>query len=286
MKMASILLAIDPWMKDTLLIGGLFLGAVIGSVFLFRWILDRSGKKIMESGVQNDGLTKKYHDVDISKYSRLLGNIGMSLSLALMITAFEWKTYDEVELMDLGRGDEEIEEVLEIPPTQQTPPPPPKVVTPEIVEVPDEEEIEEEIEVDLDMEVSEETVIEEVVEEVEEEEEEEVVEEIFTFAEENAEPKIGTAKFLKAIGKELKYPKTARRMGIKGKVYVQFIVEKNGRLTQYQIVRGIGGGCDEEALRAVKEVANDPKKGIWKPAKQRGKPVRLRFVLPVTFKLN
>jgi protein TonB len=63
-------------------------------------------------------------------------------------------------------------------------------------------------------------------------------------------------------------------------VYVQFVVDKSGNITQVEVIRGIGAGCDEEAERVVKA---SPK---WKPGKQRGQPVRVRMVLPITFKLN
>jgi len=72
----------------------------------------------------------------------------------------------------------------------------------------------------------------------------------------------------------------AREAGVKGKVYVQFVVEKDGSITDIKIIRGIGSGCDAEAKRAVKRM---PK---WQPGEQRGKPVRVRFVLPVNFSLR
>jgi periplasmic protein TonB len=69
-------------------------------------------------------------------------------------------------------------------------------------------------------------------------------------------------------------------MDIEGRVFVQFIVEKDGTMTDVQAIKGIGGGCDEEAIRVV---ATSPK---WKPAKQRGKAVRQRMILPITFILS
>jgi periplasmic protein TonB len=106
---------------------------------------------------------KKNPKVDLTKKSGLFLNIGLVISLVVVITAFEWKFYDEGDLMDLGQVNDEFEDVMEIPPTEQPPPPPPKIQQPEIIEVPDEEEIEEEIEVDLDVEITEETVVEDIV---------------------------------------------------------------------------------------------------------------------------
>ncbi len=72
----------------------------------------------------------------------------------------------------------------------------------------------------------------------------------------------------------------ARESGIQGRVYVTFVVETNGSITDVRLLRGIGGGCDEEAIRVVKMMSK------WTPGKQRGKPVRVQFNLPVRFVLQ
>jgi periplasmic protein TonB len=168
--------------------------------------------------------------------------------------------------------------VMEIPPTEQPPPPPPKVQQPEIIEVPDEEEIEDEIEIDLDVEITEETQIEEMV--FEEAPEEEVADEIFTVVEDQPTPKGGMQAFYEYVSKNMKYPAQARRMGVEGRVFVQFVVDKDGTITDVKAVKGIGAGCDEEAVRVLQ---NAPK---WNPGKQRGRSVRVRMVLPITFQLG
>ena len=221
---------------------------------------------------------KKNPKVDLTKKTGLFLNIGLVISLVAVITAFEWKFYDEGELMDLGQVNDEFEDVMEIPPTEQPPPPPPKIQQPEIIEVPDEEEIEEEIEVDLDVEITEETVVEDIV--FEEPVEEEVAEEIFTIVEDQPQPKGGMAAFYEYVGKNLKYPAQARRMGIEGKVFVEFVVDKDGTITDVKAIKGIGAGCDEEAIRVIQQA---PK---WSPGKQRGRPVKVRMILPITFKLG
>jgi len=221
---------------------------------------------------------KKHPQADLTRKSGLFLNIGLVVSLALVITAFEWKFYDDGALKDLGTVTEDFEDIMDIPPTEQPPPPPPKMQQPEIIEVPDEEEIEDEIEIDLDVEVTEETVIEDVV--FEDAPEEEIADEIFTVVEDQPTPNGGMAAFYKFIGKNLKYPSQARRMGIEGKVFVQFIVDKDGTVRDVQAVKGIGAGCDEEAVRVIK---NSPK---WKAGKQRGRPVKVRMILPITFKLG
>ena len=221
---------------------------------------------------------KKNPKADLNKKTTLFLNIGLVVSLALVIMAFEWRFYDDGELMDLGQVSDEFEDVMEIPPTEQPPPPPPKIQQPEIIEVPDEEEIEEEIEVDLDVEITEETVVEDIV--FDEPVEEEVAEEIFTIVEDQPSPKGGMAAFYEYVGKKLKYPAQARRMGIEGKVFVEFVVDKDGTITDVKAIKGIGAGCDEEATRVIQTA---PK---WNPGKQRGRPVKVRMILPITFKLG
>ncbi|TAE39075.1 MAG: energy transducer TonB [Sphingobacteriales bacterium] len=82
------------------------------------------------------------------------------------------------------------------------------------------------------------------------------------------------------LGKNLRYPPIASENGIQGKVIVNFIVEKDGSLTDIKIVRGIGGGCDEEAIRVLKK---SPK---WSPGIQNGRSVRVNYTIPISFKLT
>lgn len=221
---------------------------------------------------------KKTPKADLNKKTGLHLSIGLVVSLALITLAFEWKSYDDRGLVDLGKVESDFEDVMEIPPTEQPPPPPPKIVQPEIIEVPDEEEIEEDIEIDLDVEITEDTQIEEMV--FEEAPEEEATDEIFMVVEDQPEPQGGMGAFYEYVSKNLKYPSQARRMGIEGKVFVQFVVNTDGSLTDVKAIKGIGAGCDEAAVEVVKKA---PK---WKPGKQRGRAVRVRMVLPITFKLG
>ena len=221
---------------------------------------------------------KKDPKISLEKKSGMFFNIGLAISLTLLITAFEWRFYDDGGLIDLGQLDDDFEDIMEIPPTEQPPPPPPKIELPKIIEIPDEEEIEEEIEVDLDVEITEETVIEDIV--FEEAPPDEVADEIFDIVEDQPGPPGGMAAFYKYIGKTMKYPNQARRMGIEGRVFVQFVVDKTGKLTDIRAIKGIGAGCDEEAVRVLKSAPR------WTPGKQRGRPVKVRMILPITFKLS
>jgi len=212
--------------------------------------------------------------------SNLFYCIGLCLSLLFVITAFEWKFYDSDRVVSLGEINSEFENIMDVPPTEQIVVPPPKIVQPNIVEVSDEEDIMEEIEIDLDIEMTEEQVIEEqVFEPAEMEVEEETADEIFTIVEQQPEPMGGYTAFYEYVSKNLKYPMLAQRHNIEGRVYVQFVVEKDGNLTDILIVKGIGGGCDEEAKRIIEGA---PK---WSPGKQRGRPVRVKMILPIHFQL-
>jgi len=104
--------------------------------------------------------------------------------------------------------------------------------------------------------------------------------EIFTIVEAQPEFEGGIQGFRNYIANEIKYPLQARQAGIQGSVDVQFVVEKDGSLSDVEAVKGIGAGCDEEAVRVVQ---NAPP---FKPGSQNGKPVRVRMAVPITFKLS
>ena len=111
---------------------------------------------------------------------------------------------------------------------------------------------------------------------------EEVVEEleIFTVVESMPEYIGGDEARMSFLQENIKYPQLARESGIQGTVFVTFVVETNGSVTDVRVLRGIGGGCDEEAVRVVKLM---PK---WKPGMQRSKPVRVQFTMPIRFTLQ
>jgi protein TonB len=220
---------------------------------------------------------KKTEKADLTNKSSFFFSIGLLVTMALIVMAFEWKDYDASDVDLIAKSTNVFEEVLEVPPTEQPPPPPPQVQQPQIVEVPDEEEIEDEIQVNFNIETTQDTKVEEVV--VVEEPKEEV-EEIFTIVEEPASPKGGMPAFYKYVGDKIKYPAQARRMAIEGRVFVEFVINKDGSISDVKAVKGIGAGCDEEAVRIIQ---NSP---AWTPGKQRGKAVKQRMVLPITFKLG
>ncbi|MEI8004801.1 MAG: energy transducer TonB [Bacteroidota bacterium] len=110
--------------------------------------------------------------------------------------------------------------------------------------------------------------------------EQKVEAEVFLIVEEPPTFPGGEAALYKWLGENLKYPEEAKELGIQGRVFVSFVVEPDGSTSNAVVKRGIGGGCDEEAIRIVKAM---PK---WGPGKQRGQPVRVQFNLPIKFTLQ
>ena len=220
---------------------------------------------------------RKNPKIDLERKRSAFFNIGLAISLMLVISAFEWRFYGDGGIVSLGEIDEDFEEIMEIPQTVQPPPPPPVVELPKIVEVENDEEIEE-LDIEVDVEIDETDIFEDpVFDEPLPVEEPDV---IFDIVETQPEPIGGMAAFYKHVGKQMKYPNQARRMGIEGKVFVQFVIDKQGNLTEVKAIKGIGAGCDEEAVRVIQ---NSPS---WSPGKQRGRPVKVRMILPITFKLG
>lgn len=221
---------------------------------------------------------KKYPKADLTQYRSLIFSISMVLSLSLVITAFEWKSYEKgvAEIQD--RSVNSFELLAEVPPTEILPPPPPSAVQTAIVEVPDEEEIIEEVKLTIDIEMNQDTRIEDITIRpslpVIDKEDSET---IFTVVETPAEPIGGMQAFYKYLNDRMTYPAQARRMKVEGKVFVEFVVNKDGTLVDFAIVKGIGAGCDEAAIKVLQDA---PK---WNPGKQRGVPVRQRMVLPIFF---
>ena len=223
---------------------------------------------------------KKSPKANLENKKLMFTQIGLIISLALAWMVFEIKSYDQREIDESLLNREVVldEEMTEITKQEEQKPQPvelPKQTT-QLEIVQDDVEVED-IEINADVQQTE--VIEEYVAPVIEEEE--VVEqEIFQIVEEMPEYPGGEKKLLEYVGKSVKYPQIARESGIQGRVFVNFVIEPDGSVSNVKVLRGIGGGCDEEAMRVIKSM---PK---WKPGKQRGKAVRVTYTLPVNFKLQ
>ncbi len=210
----------------------------------------------------------------------LFTQIGLIISLLLAWMVFEFKSYDkrEIDTSLLSREIAVDEEMVEITKQDEPKPQPmemPKQTT-QLEIVQDDVEVED---ININAEIEQNEVVEEYI--APEIEEEEVVEqEIFQIVEEMPAFPGGEQKLMEYVGKNIKYPQIARESGIQGRVFVGFVVEPDGSVSNVKLLRGIGGGCDEEAMRVIK---NMPK---WKPGKQRGKAVRVSYQIPVMFRLQ
>ena len=203
--------------------------------------------------------------------------IGLVITLSIVWFAFDHKTYDKEDIVVVQNAvlDEEEDLVLQTQRNEPPPPPPPPQQTTVIEIVEDDVEVDD---IEIDAETDDDEEIEEAV--IQEEEEEEVKEEqIFVFVEDQPGYPGGDAARIKYLQENIKYPEMAKESGIQGIVYVTFVVEKDGRITSVKVLRGIGGGCDEEAVRVIKKMPR------WKPGKQRGRSVRVQFNMPVRFVL-
>ena len=224
---------------------------------------------------------KKSPKADLESKKSTFILIGLVVSLFVIWRVFEYKSYDKQSLDEFQRTVEVIEEeMVEITkqeqPKPQPPAPKPQVTQIQVVE--DDVEVEDDIEIDA--EVSQDEVIEEYFAPAEIEEEEIVEAEIFKVVEVMPEFPGGAAKMMEYIQKNMKYPMMARESDIQGRVFVNFVVEPDGSISNVAVIRGIGGGCDEEAVRVVESM---PK---WNPGKQRGTAVRCAFTVPIIFKLQ
>ena len=223
---------------------------------------------------------KKSPKANLENKKLMFMQIGMIISWLIAWLAFEHKSYDKRQIDESLLNREVVldEEMVEITKQEEQKPQPveqPQQTTQlEIVE--DDVETED---LNINAEVEQNEIIEEYV--APEVVEEEVVEqEIFQIVEEMPSFPGGEGKLMEYVAKNIKYPQIARETGIQGRVFVGFVVEPDGSISNVKLLRGIGGGCDEEATRVIKSL---PK---WKPGKQRGKAVRVSYQIPVFFKLQ
>lgn len=223
--------------------------------------------------------TKKTPRAELDDKRPLFVQIGLIVALAAMLVAFEWKTYD-VEQIDLGgRQVEYIEDdLVEITIQNKLPPPPaPPLQTTVLNIVPDEQKVEDVV--DINVEATEKTIIPTYTPPDVQDEVKVIEDEIFTVVEHKPLYIGGEIARIKFLQENLIYPQLARETGIQGTVYVTFVVEKDGGVTDIRVLRGIGGGCDEEAVRVISSMPR------WIPAKQRSLPVRFQFTMPIKFTL-
>ncbi len=222
--------------------------------------------------------SRKTPKADLESKKAIFFEIGLVLALALVFVSFNYKSYEKRTVTLVQRqADNTTEEIVPI--TEQKvkapPPPPPKQVT-QIKIVDDNVDVQDDIEIDADANMD--TQVEEYI--PPEEDEDVQQQEIFMVVEQMPSFPGGMGALMTYLATHIKYPALAKESGIQGRVFINFVVEPDGSIDHVKVLRGIGGGCDEEAVRVVKSM---PK---WIPGKQRGKPVRVSFNLPVKFTLE
>ncbi len=296
---------------------GIFLGLValiIALIFIVKNVLKSKDSEALKeefvSMKKNSPLEgrNKYPQLDVFKNSSTFFGVGMVSALLLIFLAFNWTQFEEeVEVPEYSLDIEE-DIMVEPPRTTKPPPPPPPPPPPVIEEVP-EEMVEEE----------DEPVFEDQTVEIEEKVNtppppkpkkaappppppppppKKKVDEIFKAVEEmprfpgceNEAPgkgrldKCSEKALLKFIYKYIEYPTIARETGLEGRAIIQFVVDKDGSISNAKVLRDIGGGCGDEAVRVINLMNKKGKK--WKPGKQQGQSVRVQYILPVKFQLE
>lgn len=222
---------------------------------------------------------KKTNKADLERKKPVFLQIGFIIALGIVLLAFSYRTYERTTMLNMQlQVDDTPEEIVPITQQELKPPPPPPPTQVTVIRIVD-DDVEVEDDIEIDVEADQETIVQDFVPMVQDEEE--IVEmEIFQVVETMPSYPGGDAARMKYLQDNINYPQMARESGIQGIVYATFVVEPNGSVSDVRIMRGIGGGCDEEAVRVIKSM---PK---WNAGMQRGKPVRVQFTMPIKFTLQ
>lgn len=232
-------------------------------------------------------IRKKYEKRVVKAMLIALSGIALAVAIPILV--------NYLSKVNFGKKDKMVEEITlaEPPPIDKTAPPPPPVIPPppvqqtikftppivvkdeEVEEPPPTQEETKEVQVSTETHEGEKNAVELPPETPVEDEGK-----IFTIVEEMPSFPGGEEKMLEYVAKNIKYPAIARENGITGRVYVNFYIDKDGKVQSAKVVRGIGGGCDEEALRVVRMMPQ------WKPGKQNGRAVNVNYNLPINFTLK
>ena len=282
--------------------------AVAGLIFfLKRKFANQSDE--LASKYHSDALSaslKKYPEADSYRMNNTFFRIGLICAVAMSVLAFNWTTFDKKQsedLLCLCDFDYDIEqETPRTLPEQKIPPPPP----PPIIEEVNDQDIEDDFEFtneyfeddsnyepyeeDNDIVDSKPKIIEDIPDdEVEDDTLFGVVENMPTFPgcgdlpTETERKKCSDKRLLEYVYDNIQYPTIARENGIQGLVIARFVIGKDGKIQNVEVVKDIGGGCGEELERVLKAMNNMPQN--WKAGEQRGRKVPVRFNIPIRFKL-
>lgn len=225
---------------------------------------------------------KKSPKANLESRKPIFTQIGLVVVLSLVLIAFEWTSTDVN--VDLEAAEEEVaveEEIIPITRQEEVkppPPPPPPAVADILNIVDDDVELDLELEI-MDTEMNQDAMVDfTAVYEVPEETREDG--EIFIIVEEMPEFPGGEGELQKYLASSVRYPVIAQENGIQGRVYIQFVINQRGEVTNVTILRGVDPSLDREAVRVVEAM---PK---WKPGKQRNRPVRVSYTVPINFVLQ
>ena len=226
--------------------------------------------------------SKKTKKANLENKKSMFFQIGLIIALIVSLVALEWTSGQRRASAFDGMTEEAIEEE-QIPVTEETPPeeiPPPEVTVTDLFEiVEDDVVIDNEVKFEDD-ETSEDKVVE-IYAPVLQAEEEATEDEIFVIVEDMPKFRGGDInKFREWVQKRVRYPEVAAENGIQGRVFITFVVEPNGNVTNVSITRSVDPLLDDAAKEAV---AASPK---WEPGMQRGRPVRVRYSIPIIFQLQ
>ncbi|MCB0652155.1 MAG: energy transducer TonB [Saprospiraceae bacterium] len=298
-------IAIDGNTFGMIILG--LIAAFVIMITLMRYFLHRKAGEDLSAYADKKTIPSlsernKYRPVDVFRLSGTFFNIGLSVALGLSVLAFGWTKFEKpIHFADMSitwSGDEVEITRTKDPEPQKLPPPP---VKPEFEVVDNEIPVDTVTFVDSSVEYARPEPAatprpKAIVLPPEKKDETEdipfrVVEEMPRFpgcedmAGSKAEKKqCADMKLLQFIQNNIKYPAIARENGIQGRCFVTFVVEKDGSVSNIELVRDIGGQCGAESMRVVHIMANSGLK--WTPGKQRGIPVRVQFNLPVHFRLE
>jgi protein TonB len=223
---------------------------------------------------------KKSKKADLETKKTFFLEIGLIFALAFVLLAFTYKAYDRSNSSGLPvHLDNIVEEMVPLTTPKVVPPLPlsPRQVT--LINIVDNlVDVDKDFTIDMGGNQSTEVpdfapIIQRVEERIPEPE---------MFAKVEIKPSFpgGEATLLKYLRDNIKYPEMARQSNIHGTVYVSFVIERDGSVSNVNIARGIGGGCDEEAIRVIQNMPD------WAPGKQLDKPVRVKFTIPIKFTLK
>ena len=226
---------------------------------------------------------KKSKAADLEKRKGMFSTIGLVVTLAIVLVAFEWTKGEDKGIDENVVSEIEFEDDMMQITRREEPKPEPKPEQPKVAEVLDivDDDVEIDDDFDFDMEATENTeydftsMMGDDDEEIEEEEVFYIVEDMPTFN--GGDP---ATEFRKYIAQNLQYPEIAAENGVSGRVIVQFAVNKFGKVVDAKIVRSVDSALDREAVRVV---MSSPK---WTPGKQRGKAVKVLFTFPINFVLQ